>query len=97
MSSEVTVTLTLSDAVKTRFNVQFANGDFVEGFVKLLEVDSTTAAHAMFMGFYDDWNAIPYTFVDSQADIINNNASLNVTPAVVDVRTFRDTALGTSA
>ena len=35
---DVTVTITLSDAVKTRFAAQFPNGSFIDGFVELTEV-----------------------------------------------------------
>lgn len=57
-SATVTVTITLSDAMKAQFNRQTPNGTFVDGFV-MLDADSGVDLSLPFLAFYGDWGQLP--------------------------------------
>lgn len=58
--AKVTVTVTLSAEDKAYLNGNFANGMFVEGFVKLLAQDAGGIdLNIPFLAFYGDWSAAP--------------------------------------
>lgn len=57
-SAAVTVTITLSDAMKAQFNRQTPNGTFVDGFV-MLDADSGVDLSLPFLAFYGDWGQLP--------------------------------------
>ncbi|WP_125702348.1 S8 family serine peptidase [Lacticaseibacillus daqingensis] len=59
-SAHVTYTFTLSDADKADLDAAYANGTFVEGFVKLGQVGGqATDLSLPFLAFYGDWTAAP--------------------------------------
>ena len=61
----VTVTITLSDDDKDYLNASFANGMYVEGFVRLKAVGGTTIdLNAPFLAFYGDWLQAPIFDLD---------------------------------
>lgn len=57
-SAAVTVTITLSDAMKVQFNRDTPNGTFVDGFV-MLDSDSGVDLSLPFLAFYGDWGQLP--------------------------------------
>ena len=57
---EVKAKLTLNDETKAFFAENYANGNFVEGYIFLTpEADGAVEIHATFMGFFGDWTAAP--------------------------------------
>ncbi len=57
-TAEISVRLTLSSAEKKYINDNFANGMFVEGFIKLeSETTGQCDLNLPFMGFYGDWES----------------------------------------
>ncbi len=59
-SAKLTVTLSLSDAEKNYIQTSFANGMYVEGFLKLLsQTDGQCDLTVPFMGFYGNWESAP--------------------------------------
>ena len=59
-SRDVSLTITLSEAVKTQLNEQFVNGIYVEGFVRLDSQDEEGINLTLpFLGFYGDWGSLP--------------------------------------
>ena len=57
-TAQFSVTLTLSDAEKAYIDASFANGMYVEGFLKLSSsTDGQCDLAVPFLGFYGDWEA----------------------------------------
>ncbi|WP_455715454.1 S8 family serine peptidase [Anaerosporobacter sp.] len=69
-SATVHVKITLSDYAKSYINDNFANGEFVEGFIFLTSDEGDEALSLPFMGFYGDWAKAP--LMDSSTVYDNN-------------------------
>ena len=64
-TATVTVTVKLSDADKKYLDDSFANGMYVEGFIKLTAVEGTDInLNAPFLAFYGDWTKAPLFDLD---------------------------------
>lgn len=79
-SVNITVKLTLSASEKRYIDRSFANGMFIEGFIKLESItDSQCDLTLPFMGFYGDWEAAPmldydcYEISDFEQDTTYND------------------------
>lgn len=68
--AEVTVTLSLSDSLKARFDRLGGNGTFVEGYISL-ESDETEALHATYLGYYGNWATAPLTEEHDYRDMVD--------------------------
>lgn len=58
-SAQVHVKITLKDSAKEYFANNFANGEFVEGFIFLETEDGDSSLSLPFMGYYGDWTQAP--------------------------------------
>lgn len=66
--AEVVVTITLSDADKQYLDTSFANGMYVEGFIKLKAVSGTSVNMSVpYLAFYGDWTQAPIFDLDFYA------------------------------
>ncbi len=64
-STEVTVTITLTDANKQYLNESFENGMYVEGFITLdAEGEKTVDLSVPYLAFYGDWTKAPLFDLD---------------------------------
>ncbi|WP_167956263.1 S8 family serine peptidase [Anaerosporobacter faecicola] len=66
----VHVTITLSDTIKQEMESNFANGEFVEGFIFLTNGEGAKELSIPFMGFYGEWEKAPLM---DQSTIYDNN------------------------
>ena len=78
-STDVEVTITLSDSDKEYLDTSFANGMYVEGFVTLDAVSGTEIdLSAPYLAFYGDWTKAPLfdlTYYDTNADELDDSIS----------------------
>lgn len=66
VTTDVELTLTLSDAEKKYIDDSFENGMFVEGFAKLVsDSEGQCDLELPFMGFYGDWSRAPMLDYDA--------------------------------
>ena len=57
-TKEVSIKINLTQSGKARYE-QFENGDFVEGFVQLVNQDNDTTLTIPYLGFYGNWAQAP--------------------------------------
>ena len=72
-TAKISVRITLSDADKAYLNKSFANGMYVEGFVKLTS-DSLVNLNVPVLAFYGDWTQAPIfdeEYYDTNKDELN--------------------------
>ncbi len=79
-TAELEITITLSDADKKYLDASFANGMYVEGFVKLTAKSGTTVnLSAPYLAFYGDWTQAPIFDLDyyaTNADELDDSIDL---------------------
>ncbi|MGN0484682.1 MAG: leucine-rich repeat protein [Lachnospiraceae bacterium] len=57
-SADITVSIRLTDDCKAQLKQNFPNGNYVEGFVRLLSEDSVDLT-LPYLGFFGDWQTVP--------------------------------------
>lgn len=75
-TAKIKVTITLDDGAKDYLNTTFANGMYVEGFVRLIDTDMEEGVDLgiPYLAFYGDWTDAPlfdwtvYEVAESEAD-----------------------------